>query len=106
MLRRLIFILALYFTLDVANPMMPGALVLSAEDSIEMRMAQRLSAEDVAAARADATKSLKPCITFPVVRTTVVVRAARPFRTHAPRHRVPVSAPAASPEEDGARLPA
>ena len=105
MLRGLIFVLALYFTLDVANPMMPGALVLSAEDSIEMRTAQRLSPDDVAAARADTTKSLRPGTTLPAVRTTVVVRAARPFQTHAPRHRVPLSAPAASPEEDAARLP-
>lgn len=100
MLRHLIFVLALYLTLDVANPMMPGALVVSAEDSIEVRMAQRLSPEDLAAALANTTRSVEPRTAVPVVRPTVVVSATFPCRTHALRYRLPVSAPAPSAEDD------
>ncbi len=106
MVRRLIFLFALYLTLDVANPMLPGALVVSAEDSIEVRMAPRLSVDDEAAVLAGTTECVKQGSTLPVVRTTVALPAVRPCRTHGPRRRVPVSTPAPSPEEDGARLPA
>jgi hypothetical protein len=100
MARPLIFLLALYLALDVANPMMPGALMLSVEDSVEVRIAHRLSVDDVAEACAGITACLEPVRTFPAVRTRVVVRAVSSSRTHAPRLRLPVSAPAPSPEED------
>jgi hypothetical protein len=100
MARRLIFLLALYLTLDVANPMMPGALVLSVEDSVEVRMVQRLSGDDVAAVQASATDCLERVSTSVLVRAPVVVHAAPRPATRAPRRHVPASAPAPSPEED------
>jgi hypothetical protein len=96
---RLIFLVALYLTLDVANPMMPGALAFSVEDSVEARMAHRLRAADVATASARAAECLKPVVELPV-RSQVVVRAVGFCRTHAPRLRLPAAAPAPSPEDD------
>jgi len=100
MARRLIFFLALYLTLDVANPMMPGALVLSVEDSVEVRMAQRLSGDDIAAVRAGATDCLERVSTPVLVRAPVVVRSAPRPATQTPRSHLPAWAPAPSPEED------
>jgi hypothetical protein len=100
MARRLIFFLGLYLTLDVANPMMPGALVLSAEDSVEVRMAQRLSGDEVVPVRAGATDCVEPVSTSRLVRKPVVVRRAHRSATHAPPRRLPASAPVPSPEED------
>ena len=40
-LSRLALIVAVYLSLDVANPMMPGALVFGAEDSVELRQPDR-----------------------------------------------------------------
>jgi hypothetical protein len=99
MLPRLIFLVGLYLTLDVANPMIPGALAFSVEDSVEARMAPRLRADDVATASARAAECLKRVVELPV-RSQVVVRAARLCRTHAPRLRLPAAAPALSPDDD------
>jgi hypothetical protein len=38
----LIVALTLYLALDVANPLMPGALTFGVEDSVEVRQAERL----------------------------------------------------------------
>jgi hypothetical protein len=100
MVRRLVFLLTLYLTLDVADPMMPGALVLSVEDSVELRLAQRLSVDDVAATRAGTTEDRESVGTLPASRTPSAVRATRPRRRHASRPRLPIADPAPGPEED------
>jgi hypothetical protein len=75
--------------------MMPGALVLSVEESVEARLAPRVCIDDdVAAARAGAADSQTPAI-IAVLRTNATVRATRLWRwtPHA-------SACAGPPEED------
>jgi hypothetical protein len=100
MARRLIYLLAVYLTLDVANPMMPGALVLSVADSVEVRMAPRLSVEDVAGAQAGTLECREPVSTLLAVSAPVVVRAVHhPSRTHAPRLHLSASTPAPPFEE-------
>ena len=98
MLTRLIFLVTLYLALDVANPMMPGALAFSAEESVEVRLADRLSSHGVASAFARATERLKP-VGEVLIRPQPVVRAAFSW-THPPRPRLPARPSAASPEDD------
>lgn len=45
-LSRLTFLVALYIALDVANPMMPGALAFQADDSVEVRLARVARADE------------------------------------------------------------
>ena len=52
---RFTLLLAVYVSLDVANPMMPGALNFIAEDSVEARQGARLRAADVAVSPPAAT---------------------------------------------------
>lgn len=47
---RLTLLVALYVTLDVANPLMPGALVFAIQESVEMRQADRCPGHDKAPA--------------------------------------------------------
>jgi hypothetical protein len=96
----LVFLPALYLTLDVANPMMPGALVLGADDSVEVRLAQRLSVADIALARAVITECRKPVGTLAAVPLPVTVPAVPRCRADAPRRHLPVASPAPSSEED------
>jgi hypothetical protein len=42
MLTRLALLVAAYLSLDVANPLMPGALTFGVEDSVEARQSDRL----------------------------------------------------------------
>jgi hypothetical protein len=99
MLARLIFLVALYLGLDVANPMMPGALAFSAEESVEVKLADRLRSHDVASVSARATERLKP--DAEVRRPQPVVRTAVVSRPHArPRLRLPARSAAISPEDD------
>ena len=44
---RLALIVALYLALDVANPLMPGALGLGVQNSVDSRQADRLRVDDV-----------------------------------------------------------
>lgn len=99
MLRRLIFLLALYVTLDVANPAMPGALSFSVDDSVEARVAHRLWVEDVAAVCTDVPEPLEVVCEVPVL-TSLVVGAIRPRRARAPHRRLPEPSSTPSPEED------
>jgi hypothetical protein len=66
MLLGLIFLVALYLTFDVADPMMPGALTFSVEDSVEARTAPRLRADDVATLSASAPEWLQLIVELPV----------------------------------------
>jgi hypothetical protein len=45
----LVLIVAVYVSLDVANPLMPGALAFGVEDSVEIRQAERFRGHDDAA---------------------------------------------------------
>jgi hypothetical protein len=99
MLARLIFLVGIYLALDVANPMMPGALTFSAEDSVEVRLAHRLGSQEVATASTPAAERLKP-VTEVLVRPQSFVRAAAISRTHAPRLRLSAAPAPASPEDD------
>jgi hypothetical protein len=44
----LVLVVALYVSLDVANPLMPGAVTFGLEDPLDMRQAERLRGHDVA----------------------------------------------------------
>ena len=46
-LSRLALLVALYLSLDVSNPMFPGALTFGLEDSVEVRQADRLRGLDL-----------------------------------------------------------
>jgi len=98
MLARLILLVASYLALDVANPMMPGVLAFSAQDSVEARLAHRLGGHDVASPSARTVERSKPVVEV-LVRPPSVVRAAGISRNHAPRLRLPASPRAASPED-------
>jgi hypothetical protein len=95
MLPWLASLVALYLALDVANPMMPGALAFDADDSVVVRIGQRLSIDDVAGASARTTERLKPVAEL-VVRAQPLVRAAPRRRPHAPPRRLPPAPPAPS----------
>lgn len=99
MLPRLILLVALYLTFDVADPMMPGVLAFSVDESVEARTAPRLPADDVATVAAPAPEWLQPIVERPV-RSPVVARTPRLSRAHAPRPRPPAAAPAPSSEDD------
>jgi hypothetical protein len=86
-LLRLTFLFALYLALDVSNPMMPGALVFSAEDSIEAYSARRLAAEDVTTASARVSERLKP-IPRSLVASLSAVSVRRTHRTRTTRPRL------------------
>jgi hypothetical protein len=98
-LSRLTFLLALYISLDVANPMMPGALVFSPEDSLEAHLARGLRAHDVATASARAPEPFKPIVQT-LVTSFPAVSAPRSCCTRVTRSRLPSPAPAASTEDD------
>lgn len=98
MLGRLIFLVAVYLGLDVANPMMPGALAFSAEDSVEVRLAHRPGAEDAASTCAVTSERLQSMDDV-VVRAPKCVRAAAPRRDYAPRLYLSAKLPPA-PAED------
>jgi len=50
MLARLALLVAAYLSLDVANPMMPGALTFGVEESVEARSSDRFRDQDPHAA--------------------------------------------------------
>jgi hypothetical protein len=48
-LARLALLFAIYVSLDVSNPLMPGALTFSVQESVEVRQSDRVRGEDDAA---------------------------------------------------------
>lgn len=46
MLARLAFLVAAYLSLDVSNPLMPGALTFGVEESVEARQSDRFRGQD------------------------------------------------------------
>jgi hypothetical protein len=102
MLSRLSFLVALYVLLDVATPMLPGALVFSAEDSVETHQAPRFRAHDDASPSAPASDRVRPI--EPLAPILVSRRAAfsapRVRRAHIARPRLPSRTSASSAAED------
>ena len=101
-LARLALLVAVYVSLDASNPMMPGALTFGAEQSIEMRQADRYRSQDHLALpvlrapegerfeQAEASLALRR----PVAPVTPRSRPAPVMRSHLS------SPPAASPSDD------
>jgi hypothetical protein len=91
---------AVYVSLDLSNPMMPGALTFGAQDSVEMRQSDRARGEDDAAlARLPGPERLAP-----PERSVTPLRAPAPAtassrRAHVTRSHPSAPAPA-SPSED------
>lgn len=97
----LVLVVAVYVSLDVANPMMPGALTFGVEDSVEVRQADRFRGHDDAAPPPQAKA---PALLAPVERSVMLSRAPAPepsgFRPPHTRRSYPSRlAPSASPED-------
>lgn len=98
MLLRLSLLVALYLSFDVATPMVPGALVFSAEDSVEVHQAPRFRAHDDASPSVPMPTRVRP--TEPIlVAPRPALSAPRGRRAHIVRPRVPAPAPTASAED-------
>jgi hypothetical protein len=98
MLSRLSLLVALYVLLDVATPMLPGALVFSADDSVETHQAPRFRAHDDASPSApapDRVRSIEPILVAP----RSAFSAPRVRRAHVVRPRLPSPASAVSAED-------
>jgi hypothetical protein len=101
-LARLALLVAVYVSLDVSNPLMPGALTFGVEQSIELRQAERYRGQAHLSApvprapeperldRADESRALRR----PATPVTSASRPARVMRSHLS------SPPAASPSDD------
>jgi hypothetical protein len=99
-LARLALLFAIYVSLDVSNPQMPGALTFSIQESVEVRQPDRVRGED------DAALTPLPGAErlAPPERSDVLVRPAAPVtvrsrRAHITRSRPSLPKPA-SPSED------
>jgi hypothetical protein len=88
-------VVALCLTVDVANPLMPGALGLGLENSIDSRQADRPRADDV-------TEPPGPTPTRERVELLDRAIASRPAVPDAPRARAP-RAPRRTPPAPSAR---
>ena len=97
-LSRLALLIAFYVSLDVANPMMPGALVFGAQESVEARQADRFRAHDEAPALALAPEGLTPIEPI-VVPSRMTWAAPRTRHVHVTRSRLLLQAPAPSSED-------
>lgn len=97
---RFTLLLAVYVSLDVANPMMPGALNFITEDSVEARQAARLRAGDVAGSPPVATSHRVARIEPPLVLTrTLAPDRPRVWQVHVDRSH-PSRSRSAVPSED------
>ena len=100
-LSRLALLVALYLSLDVSNPMFPGALTFGLEDSVEVRQADRLRGHDDGMPLPLARGSERLALSE---RSGASSRAPAPpiprfRRAHAPRAHLPLRAPAPSFED-------
>lgn len=100
-LSRLALLVALYLSLDVSNPMFPGALTFGLEDSVEVRQADRLRGHDdgipLPLARASERLALPERAVAPSRAPAPLISRSR--RAHAPRAHLPLRAPGPSPED-------
>ena len=99
MVPRLMLLIALYLMLDVANPLMPGALTFDAESSVEARLVHHSRVDDVATASTPAPERLRPAIQRPFA-SIPAVSGTRTRLPHCARPRRSCAPPAASVEDD------
>jgi hypothetical protein len=92
-------LLALYVTLDVANPLMPGALVFSIEDSVEAHSARPLGSHDVVPAPAPTAERVDSTDRA-AAQPSAAVEAFPVRRLHGRRLPRPSSTPATPLEDD------
>jgi hypothetical protein len=100
-LPRLTLLVAMYVSLDVANPLMPGALSFGVEDSVEARQADRFRGHDDLSTLplAPASELLAP-VKPSVTRSRLVTAASSHFRrAHVTRSEPSLRTPALSPED-------
>lgn len=100
-LPRLALLVAVYVSLDLSNPMMPGALTFGVESSVEVRQTDRFRNNDDGAPLPLARGSERP---GPSERLVALTRTPAPpmprfRRARAARAHLPLVAPAPSPEE-------
>jgi hypothetical protein len=97
----LILLVAVYVSLDVANPMMPGALTFGIADSVESRQAERFRGHDDGALfpASPAPERLEPADRGRTLARGPSPAVARPWQADTPRRRPSTPAPAA-PSED------
>jgi hypothetical protein len=99
-LARLAVLFAIYVSLDLANPLMPGALMFGVQESIEVRQSDRARGEDDATpTRVAGTERLAPperssAMFRPIAPVGVRARQVHVTRSH------PASPPPAPPSED------
>jgi len=99
-LARMALLFAIYMSLDISNPLMPGALTFSVEESVEVRQSDRVRGED------DAALTPLPGVDrlAPPERSVVLFRPAAPVTVRSRRAHITRSHPSlpqpASPSED------
>ena len=97
---RLTLVVAVYIALDLANPLVPGALAFSVEDSVEAHTIRPIRAEDSPAPSALAPERVEPTAELPA-RSFVAPSTNGLCRTHVTRSHLSSSALApTSPDED------
>ena len=102
MLARLALLVATYLSLDVSNPMMPGALTFGVEESVEVRPSDRFRGQDRHVApipRVPEPERLDPSDRSLIGRRLPAPVSPRSRSAHVTRSRLSVAAPA-SPAED------
>jgi hypothetical protein len=102
MLARLALLVAAYLSLDVSNPMMPGALTFGVEESVEVRLSDRVRGQDRHVApipRVPEPERLDPSDRSLIGRRLPEPVAPRSRSAHITRSRLSLAAPA-SPAED------
>lgn len=90
----------IYVTLDVANPLMPGALTFGIEDSVEVRLAERFRSHNVASIPATLPSERVGQIDHQTFVSPVpATDTPRTSPSHVRRARSSLSTPAPSPED-------
>lgn len=91
-------VVALYLALDVANPLMPGALGFGVQNSVDSRQADRARADDVTDPPSPRpTGAHVDPIDLDVARLRPAPAPPRARAPHAPRRALPAFAPHAAP---------
>jgi hypothetical protein len=99
--RWLVLLVTVYLSLDVANPLMPGALTFGVEDSVELRQAERFRARDHVALRPTVTPPdrVEPIDHGSTVTWTPAANAPRLVPSRVQRARSSLSVPSPSSED-------
>lgn len=102
-LARLALLVAAYLSLDVSNPMMPGALTFGVEESVEVRPAERFRGQDHHVApipRVLEPERLDPSDRALTLRRLPAPATARSRPAAVTRSRLSLPAPVSPTEED------